>query len=121
MICIVGYAFVDDTDLIQTSHDGQTFAEVNDKMQKAMNLWEGLIKNTGGALATDKCRWWGIDFLWTDGRWRYQTKEEPNGELTALDTFENQQIIQQLATVKAYETLGVWLAADGNHKEELKF
>ena len=53
MIQIVGYAFVDDTDLIQTARNGQQFAEVNIEMQKAMNLREGLIKNTGGALATD--------------------------------------------------------------------
>ena len=59
LIRIVGYAFVD---LIQTSKDGQKFVEVNVKMQKAMDLWEGLIKNTGGALATDKCQWWGLDF-----------------------------------------------------------
>ena len=43
-IRIVGYAFVDNTDLIQTSKDGQTFVEVNKEMQNAMNLWEGLIK-----------------------------------------------------------------------------
>ena len=63
LIRIVGYAFVDDTDLIQTSKDGKQFAEVNGEMQQAMDLWEGLIKNPGGALATDKCGWWGIDFL----------------------------------------------------------
>ena len=71
LIRIVGYAFVDDTDLIQTAKDGQKFVEVNVEMQKAMDLWEGLIKNTGGALATDKCQWWGIDFSWTNGKWRY--------------------------------------------------
>ena len=43
-IRIVGYTFVDDTDLIQTSKDGQTFVEVNEEMQTAMKLWEGLIK-----------------------------------------------------------------------------
>ena len=56
MIRIVGYAFVDDPDLIQTSKDGQQFAEV----------------------------------------------------------------IKQLETTEAYKTLGVWLAADGNHNQEVK-
>ena len=120
MIRIVGYAFVDDTDLIQMAKDGQKFVEVNVEMQKAMDLWEGLIKNTGGALATDKCRWWGIDFSRTNGKWRYRTKEELEGELTAIDTHETRQIIKQLETSEAYETLGVWLAADGNHSKELK-
>ena len=40
MIRIVGYAFVDDTDLKQTAKDGQKFVEVNVEMPKAMDLWE---------------------------------------------------------------------------------
>ena len=51
-IRIVGYAFVDDTDLIQTAKDGETFDDVEKEMQDALNLWEGLIKKhwrrTGG-------------------------------------------------------------------------
>ena len=42
------------------------------------------------------------------------------GEITAIDTYENRQIIKQLETSEAYETLGIWLAADGNHSKELK-
>ena len=56
LIRIVGYAFVDDTDLIQVAKDNETFEDVLNEMQNAMDLWEGLIKNTGGALAVDKCR-----------------------------------------------------------------
>ena len=85
-----------------------------------MDLWEGLIKNTGGALATDKRGWWGIDFLQKEGKWRYKTKEELEGELTAKDHYEVRQIIKQLKTTEAYETLGVWLAADSNHTKELE-
>jgi hypothetical protein len=43
-IRIVGYAFVDDTDLIQTGQNSQTTGEeVCQDMQKALNMWEGLI------------------------------------------------------------------------------
>ena len=83
---VVWYTFVDDTDLIQTAKPGQSFDEVNREMQKAMNLWEGLIKNTGGTLATDKCQWWGINFSWSEGRWKYRTKDELLGMLTAINT-----------------------------------
>ena len=107
LIRIVGYAFVNDTDLIQRAQSGQTFIDINQEMQEAMDLWEGLIKNTGGALATDKCRWWGIDFVWS------------HGILEALDTNNIRQTIRQLETCDAYKTLGVWLAADGNHSKEL--
>jgi hypothetical protein len=44
-IRLVGYAFVDDTNLIQT----------------------------GTALAVSKCRWWAIAFAWNDdGSWQYR-------------------------------------------------
>ena len=43
LICIVGYALVDDKNLIQSSKDGQKVAEVNVQIQKAMDLCEGLI------------------------------------------------------------------------------
>ena len=89
-------------------------------MQQAMDLWEGLIKNTGGALAVDKCRWWGVDFVWNDGQWRYKTQQELGRTLTAIDANDERQIIKQLDVLTAYETLGVWLAADGNHSKELK-
>ena len=101
-IRIVGYAFVDDTDLIQTAKESETFQDVLQEMQHAMNLWEGLIKNTGGALAVDKCRWWGVDFQWQDGFWRYKTISELNGNLAAFDTNENLEIIPQLEAHESY-------------------
>ena len=75
-IRIVGYTFVKDTNLIQTANSEDTYDDVHRKMQEAINLWEGLIKNTGGALAVIKCRWWGIDFQWNHGKWRYRPKHE---------------------------------------------
>ena len=90
-IRIVGYAFVDDTDLIQTAAHGDMYPDVHSKMQDAMDLWEGLIKNTGGALATIKCRWWGIDFQWNNGKWRYRQKQEFTQEMYAFDTSEKRQ------------------------------
>ena len=88
------------------------------EMQDAMDLWEGLIKNTGGALATNKCRWWGMEFAWSEGKWKYKTNEELHRILKANDTYETRHTIRQLKTCEAYETLGVWLAADGNHQKE---
>ena len=119
-ICIVGYTFVDDTDLIQTVKPGETFQDIFNNMQQAMDLWEGLIKNTGGALAVDKCRWWGVDVFWQDGKWRYKTQQELGQTLTAIDTNDERQIVEQLDASSAYETLGVWIATDGNHTKELK-
>ena len=117
----MGYAFVDDTDLIQTAKDGETFDHVEKEMQDALNLWEGLIKNTGGALAVDKCRWWGVDFKWKNGNWQYKTSQELQGQLTAVDTKGQRDIVQQLEVNESYETLGVFLAADGNQDDEISY
>ena len=119
-IRIVGYAFVDDTDLIQTAKEGENVDQVLNKMQKALNLWEGLIKNTGGALAVDKCRWWGIDFEWNQGTWHYKTGDELYGELSAIDTNGRRDLMKQLKVHESYEPLGVFLTADGNQKDEIE-
>ena len=119
-IRIVGYAFVDDTDLIQTADSEDTYSDVHHKMQEAVDLWEGLIKNTGGALAVIKCRWWGIDFKWNHGKWSYRNKHDFQQELFAIDTSGTRQKIKQLDVSDAYETLGVFITADGNHREQLK-
>ena len=96
------------------------YPDVHSKMQDAIDLWEGLIKNTGGGLATIKCRWWGINFQWNNGKWRYRQKQEFTQEMYAFDTSEKRQKIKQLDVSDAYETLGVFIAADGNHREQLK-
>ena len=119
-IRLVGYAFVDDTDFIQTAKNGQNIQEVIDQLQDSINMWEGLIQSTGGALAVDKGRWWAIDFHWSNGEWSYKTIQDINRTLTARDTHHIRQTVKQLETDKAYETLGVFLAPDGNLTEEIK-
>jgi hypothetical protein len=50
-IRFVGYSFVDDTDLIQTTRDLQdSEPEVVAEMQRSLNTWEGVIRATGGTL-----------------------------------------------------------------------
>jgi hypothetical protein len=57
-IKLVGYAFVDDTDLIQTGTTiDADFADVFHLAQAKISRWEAVISATGGALAVSKCRW----------------------------------------------------------------
>jgi hypothetical protein len=75
-IRFVGYAFVDDTNLIQTSKDGtKTSAEMLEQMQAGAKMWKGIIDATGGALSVEKSHWcWLIEFIWDDrGNYRYAT------------------------------------------------
>jgi uncharacterized protein YebE (UPF0316 family) len=69
VIRFVGYAFVDDTDLVQTGKDGSEIGlEILEQMQNGVNLWEGIIDVTGGALSVEKSLWWLINFLWKKPR-----------------------------------------------------
>jgi hypothetical protein len=56
--------------------------EVLQKMQDGLDLWEGLVSASGGAIEVAKSRWWLIDFIWdNDGKWRYAAKDDIPAEL----------------------------------------
>jgi hypothetical protein len=109
VVRFVGYAFVDDTDLIQTGKDGsETGLEILEQMQVGVNLWEGIIDATGGALSVEKSRWWLIDFLWDDqGEYTYAKIADLPGELTVKDFDGIVKPIQRMEPDEAFETLGL--------------
>jgi dissimilatory sulfite reductase (desulfoviridin) alpha/beta subunit len=54
-IAIVGFAFVDDTDLIHTTRNRATpTAQLMVEAQEALTLWENLLHATWGALAPER-------------------------------------------------------------------
>ena len=121
-IQFVGYAFVDDTDSVQTAFHGDSIVEVIRKMQDAIDHWKGGIRATGGALVPVKSHWYLVDFKWKyDGTWGYSTKEEAPGKLTVLDATGTRCTIERLEPTKAQRTLGVRLALDGNFKAEVEY
>jgi hypothetical protein len=63
----VGYAFIHNTNLIQTGKEGsESSLEVLQQIQERINLGEGLLSATGGAIKVAKSTWWLIDFIWED-------------------------------------------------------
>jgi hypothetical protein len=120
-IHLVGYAFVDDTDLIQTGRSSNdSFKYVFTQAKKALNRWEALIKATCAALAVSKCRWWAVDFAWNaDGSWQYRRTVELPGVRQALVHNNIRKVVQRLDHTQAYETLGVF--PDGNHQVEYDY
>jgi len=60
-IKFVGYAFVDDRDVIQSAlMDNPTSAL--QQLQQAINTWEFSLKATCGALVPEKTVWWLVSF-----------------------------------------------------------
>jgi len=114
------YAFVDDTDVIQSACNvNQTGEDVVPQIQLSVNRWEGGLQATGGAHAPSKSHWYLIDFIWTGKAWQYRTGAEMPGELSILDTNGQQVILVRHKPSEATETLGVWQAMDGNNTKQI--
>jgi len=76
---LAGFAFVDDTDLIETGiEESASASDVAHRMQDAVAEWEALLSATGGALVLEKCIWYLVDFEFTGSHWRYTRKMIPS-------------------------------------------
>jgi hypothetical protein len=121
-IRFVGYAFVDDTDLFASSdRSDATGADVTAQLQKSLDLWEGGIRATGGAIEPDKSFWYLIDFVWHRGKWRYATEADCPAELTVLDLNGDRKVLKRLPPSQAERTLGIRLAPDGSWTDEFNY
>jgi hypothetical protein len=70
---IMGFAFVDNTDLIICKpHAAQTARDITCQMQTLLDFWEGGIISSGGQLEASKTFWYMIDFEWKTGDWSYK-------------------------------------------------
>jgi hypothetical protein len=115
---VVAFAFVDDTDLIE-GHMGETDIradEVMIEMQQAIARWEGGLKTTGGALVPEKSFVYPIDFKFNPaGIVSYKTVREIDAHFEAPNAEGQMNVLRQLEPAEATETLGVFLAPDGNN------
>ena len=117
---LVGFAYVDDSDLFtySKSHDVE---ETVKKMQCIVTAWERAAKVTGGAIAPLKCWWYLVTFQWNKhGEWRYGKAQENEIKMLAKDADEKLHEIKRLDCSEAQEMLGVHIAPDGSSKAQLK-
>ena len=120
---VVAFAFVDDTDLVQgcMGETDITTEEVMQEMQEAILRWEGGLKATGGAIVPEKSFVYPIDFIFNNaGKVSYKTVQEIDAHFEVPNA-ENQIIeLRQYEPSEASETLGVFLAPDGNNEAAKK-
>ena len=114
---LCGFAFVDDTDTIQTGEGGDNTAEIMIEAQEEMDLWECLIRATGGAIEGEKSDFTVINWEWKGGKARYEKMSEDN-ILTCLNSEGIRDNLKQLPTNVARRTLGVWQSADGQENTQ---
>ena len=75
---IVGYAFVDDTDLVTMDMRdiNMEVEEIMSNMQDSIDCWEGGLRTIGGAIVPEKSWVYPVDFKFDgSGRWTYKTIE----------------------------------------------
>ena len=109
---IVGFAFVDDADLVEGAPDVNTPSDdLVAPFQQALNRWSGLLRATGGL-------WWLVGFYWDGKDLVYDDPNELDGELCVPDLHGTPVPIQQLHVSDAVESLGIWITANGNQKRQ---
>ena len=122
---LVGFAFVDDTDLATSargSHDGTSEEEVTARMQKSFDTWISGLHATGGAVNADKSHWTLIAFHWdSEGNFSYKTVRDTPADIWVTDFDGQRKKLRRLEATKGDRMLGVRLSADGLDNEEVEF
>ena len=111
-----GFSFVDDVDIVQTDNHVDTSGELLiPRIQKSLDIQNGGLFSSGGALKKEKCIWRLIDWEESPLSWKLRNKQDMPGELSILnyDTKEREQI-SRIETDEAREVLGVHIAPTGN-------
>jgi mRNA-degrading endonuclease HigB of HigAB toxin-antitoxin module len=62
----------------------------------------------------EKTVWWLVSFKWCGSEWQYAGIQDSPGEIYVNDILNQRKAIKRLELDQAYETLGVFLAPDGN-------
>jgi hypothetical protein len=116
----VGYAFADDTDVIVSQTHMNSHIEAIQTLQRAVNTWEGGLKATCGAIVPEKTFWYLIDFTWSGGRWHYKSVEDSPGSILLNDIEGIPKELRRCEVHDAQDTLGIFLAPDGNTLQQQK-
>jgi hypothetical protein len=108
-LCFEGFAFINDTDLIQMLEMHNTADEVHQKLQG-----EATLAATSGAIVPERTDWYLIDFHLTAGNWRYKTIQETPGDLFVEDISGERKLLSRVEVHESRETLGIIISPDGN-------
>ena len=117
---LAGFAFVDDADLIQTPNQPtQSVPQLIQAAQNGLKLWEECLRTTGGAIDPLKSDWVLLQYQWTGGHWNLK-KGNSRFKLKVRNKHGHIQTLKQLPVTTARETLGCWIAPDGNQRKQKK-
>jgi hypothetical protein len=118
-INIACLAFFDDTDIIHSNQDPfVTSEDLVDEAQRALLLWNGLLRATGGALAPAKGYWYLVEMVRKHGHWQYASPEDTPGVISlpgSLNPIDRRPVHQ------TSEALGVQVHPDGIEENQVEY
>jgi exonuclease III len=114
---LAGFAYVDDSDLIQVADSTQQVAR---KMQVTLNTWTASTGVTGGILAPQKCWWYLVNFEYKRGRWNACSPRRES-QLWIKSNGKDKTLVSRLEPTQGMNMLGVYLAPDGNTQDHVSY
>ena len=120
---MLDFMFVDDIDLTEGNLNvlNCTIEDVCLWAQEVINIWEGYLKTTGGAIRPDKSFVHLISFHFhPNGAHIFNKIASLDKTLSVYNEFEDQEELEFVEANKGRDTLGIALVPDGNIKDKLK-
>lgn len=120
---LIGFSFVDDNDLLEGGKGTENYSteELIARSQTTLNLYEGGLRATGGALEPSKSFWYLIEFDPDSDKPAYLPATDDQSPLTVLDAQGIRQTLQRLAPDQSERTLGVRISPTGDRTKQFEY
>ena len=106
-ISFMGFAFVDDIDLVADAEDVNTpGATMIARFQAITTCWNGGIRISGGLIVPEKTQWFWISFYWDGWDLVYHTKDILSGNNTLPDKNGDIYTVTREKPTSAFVSLG---------------
>jgi hypothetical protein len=111
--------FVDDNNITNTGEEGESVNDIIIRTQHDAQLWNDLLRATGGALNLDKCFAQVIDFQFGLNGAPVIAPADPNLIIKIQDRLYNKEvIIKPISPYKTYRSLGTEQGTSKNQKQQ---
>ena len=122
VVMLIGFLFVDDTDLIVMAQNTETNPEeVMTMMQHNITEWYQALRHSGGALHPGKCSWYLMAYTWRPcGKWEFHSKESLPGTIVVPALDGTPTIIERHEPSEPTTAVGVTQAMDGSMQAQLE-
>ena len=116
-LVLIGFLFVDDTDLVVLATKNESDTAVYSRLQASITYWNGILRVTGGALKPEKCYWYFARFKWPKGQW-VLSEDIPPPIHIKTDDGKTVNIVYK-APSDATKAVGVWQDLKGSSTKQM--